>query len=139
MVKNSLFFDANIVLDILDTQRQGHEQAILLWEHATIRECEIFISEDILTNVFYIAKEKIKILEFLQLIQDRWHIVSFGKEVIRKAIELSLEQGLDLEDVLQCLCAKENACETLIANDKTFYDCGIQIVTAQEFLHQESD
>jgi len=134
MAKNKIFFDANVVLDIVDSRRRDNKQALLLWEYATIHEYEIYISEDILTNVFYIAKEKTKVLEFFKLIQDRWKIVSFGKMVIKNSVDLSSKHDLDLEDVLQCLCAKENACEVLITNDKKFYDCGIKRMTTKEFL-----
>jgi len=54
--------------------------------------------------------------------------------VIKNAIDLSLEKSLDLEDMLQCLSAKENGCKALITNDKKFYDCGLAIYTAEEFL-----
>jgi len=40
----------------------------------------------------------------------------------------------DLEDALQCLCAKENNCTLLITNDKKFVDCGIEIMNYERFL-----
>jgi len=40
-----------------------------------------------------------------------------------------------LEDTLQCLCAKENDCDMLITSDKHFYNCGMKIQTASEFLN----
>ena len=42
------------------------------------------------------------------------------KEVIKSGIELAIEKNIDLEDILQCLCAKENGCGYLITNDKNF-------------------
>jgi predicted nucleic acid-binding protein len=92
------------------------------------------ISEDMLSTLFYIQKDKRKTLEFFKVIYKRWVISSFGKDVIKKAIDLSFENSLDLEDVLQCLCAKENGCDVLITNDKKFYDCDIKIMTIKEFL-----
>jgi len=106
-----------------------------LWKIVVFKNIEILLSEDILTNIFYISKEKRKVLEFFKLIQNRWKIIPFGKDVIKKAIDLSLEKDLDLEDVLQCLCAKENGCEVFISNDKKFYDCGIEIMNCEEFLN----
>ena len=95
------------------------------------------VSEDMLSTIFYISKNKKKTLEFLKLIQKRWEIVPFGREVVRRAVDLSLEKDLDLEDALQCLCAKENGCEVLITNDKKFYDCGMQIMHSAEFLENK--
>ena len=134
MAKNRIFLDANVVLDMLDNDRTGSELAIKLWEYVTINEYEIVISEDILTNIFYISKDKTKILKFFELILKRWDVVCFGRKVIERAVALSLENGLDLEDVLQCLCAKEHNCSFLITNDKRFYDCGIKIVNIENFL-----
>lgn len=57
------------------------------------------------------------------------------KEVIKSGIELAIEKNIDFEDILQCLCAKENG--YLITNDKKFYDCGIKIMTTKEFIEHE--
>lgn len=45
------------------------------------------------------------------------------------------EKNLDLEDLLQCLCAKENGCGYLITNDKKFCDCGVKVMSSVEFLN----
>jgi len=74
------------------------------------------------------------VLKFLDSIQKRWIISPFGKKVIKKAIELSLEKNLDFDDILQCLCAKENGCEALITNDEKFYSCGVPIYNIEDFL-----
>jgi len=58
--------------------------------------------------------------------------------VIKAAIELSFNNSLDLEDLLQCLCAKENGCEVLLTNDMKFFDCGVQIMTVDAFLIQKN-
>ncbi len=132
---SKIFLDTNVVLDIIDTTRLGHNDTIKLWKILLAKNCQIFISEDMLSTIFYINKNNKKYtLEFFQLIFRRWQIVSFGKEVIAKAIDLSLKNNLDLEDTLQCLCAKENGCDIVITNDKKFYDCGIQIMTSDEFM-----
>ena len=58
----------------------------------------------------------------------------FFKNIIKNAIDLSLEKNLDLEDILQCFCAKENGCSLFLTSDKKFVDCGIKIVNYNEFL-----
>ena len=130
----TVFLDTNIVLDIVNPQREGNKQAIELWNVLIIKKYTIIVSEDMLSTLFYINKDKRQTLEFFKLIQKRWQIVPFGKNVVAKAVDLSLEKDLDLEDVLQCLCAKENGCEVLITNDKKFYDCGIWVKKCEEFL-----
>lgn len=133
----TVFLDTNIVLDIVNPQREGNKQAIELWNVLIIKKYTIIVSEDMLSTLFYINKDKRQTLEFFKLIQKRWQIVPFGKNVVAKAVDLSLEKDLDLEDVLQCLCAKENGCEVLITNDKKFYGCGIGVENCGEFLDSD--
>lgn len=134
---NKVFFDTNVILDIIDSSRQSHKYALGVWEKSVTEGFDIVISEDMLSTIFYINEDKQYALEFFKFIQNKWHIVSFGKKVIETAIKLSLKKGLDLEDSLQCLCAKENSCDLFITNDKKFYDCGIKIVSTEEFLNQK--
>ena len=138
MDTKKVYFDTNIVLDIIDSKRQNHTKAKKIWELLTINKSKIVISEDMLSTIFYINKDDTYTLNFFKLIIKRWFVVPFGKKVIENAIELSLEKHLDLEDLLQCLCAKENACDIFITNDKNFYDCEINIMTSDKFLrHSE--
>jgi predicted nucleic acid-binding protein len=91
--------------------------------------------EDMLTTLFYILKDKKNTLIFFEnLVFVDWSVLTFGLDTIKLATRLSLEYDLDLEDVLQCLCAKENGCDVLITNDKKFYDCDMQIATIEKFL-----
>ena len=132
-----IFLDTNIVLDIVNPQRINNKKAVELWNILVYKKYTIIISEDMLSTIFYINKDKKQTLEFFNLITKRWTIVPFGKDIIKKAIDLSLNKNLDLEDVLQCFCAKENNCNILITNDKKFYDCGIQLMTTEEFLNEK--
>ena len=129
-----IFLDTNIVLDIVNSERVNNKQAIELWNVLVLKKYTIMLSEEMLSTVFYINKDKQQTLDFFKVITKRWDIVPFGSKVVSDAIDLSLKQNLDLEDVLQCLCAKENGCNVFITNDKKFYDCGIKIMTAKEFL-----
>ena len=132
-----VFFDANIILDILDSSRYGNVDAKLLWKKIVVNDIDIVISEDMLSTIFYVNKNNKNTLEFFSMIEKRWTISDFGKKLIKDAINLSLEKNLDLEDTLQCLCAKKNNCDVLITNDKKFYDCGVKIMSTKEFLNEK--
>ncbi len=134
-----IFLDINIVIDGIDKDRPNNTIATKLIYALIVKGYEIVISEDMLSTIYYIQKNKKRTLDFFKTIQYNWKISPFGEEVISKAIDLSLEKNLDLEDVLQCLCAKENGCQILITNDKKFYDCGIEILTAESFLEKHDD
>ena len=121
---------------MLDSSRQNGNSIRVLWEKLILDKYTIVMSEDMLSTIFYIHKDKRKTLEFFKIIHKRWTISAFGKDVIKNAIDLSLEENLDLEDVLQCLCAKANGCDVFITNDKKFHNCGIKVVSTEEFLEQ---
>lgn len=129
-----VFLDANIVIDLMVPTRATHAVSLELLKYLTSKSYQIVISEEIISTVFYVVKEKKQVLNFFKTIQSKWHIVPFGAEVIKNAIDLALDKGFDLEDLLQCLCAKENGCSALITNDKKFVDCGVSIYTIDEFL-----
>ena len=137
MDNKKIFLDINVVLNILGAARMKHAEAVQLWEILVLEDYQIYVSEDMLSTVFYINRDDRRYtLEFFKLILNRWQIVPFGKDVVVKAVDLSLEKDLDLEDVLQCLCAKESGCQTLITNDKKFYDCGIAVMNCTDFIVQ---
>ncbi len=136
MIKR-VFIDVNIVIDILDTKRKGHIDTKRLLNVIYKNDIEIVISEGMLSTIFYIVKDKKAVLNFFKVIQKNWVISSFGDEVVKKSIEIALRESVDFEDVLQCLCAKQNQCDSLITNDNNFIDCGLSICTVNEFLNEK--
>lgn len=130
-----IFLDTNIVADIIDAKRANHSQAIRVIEKLIEEDCRVCISEDSLTTLFYISKSKAQTLEFFKnVILVDWEILSFGKETLQEGVDIALSEGVDLEDTLQCLCAKHNGCETIITNDSGFYGCGVDIASSEQFL-----
>lgn len=131
----SVFLDTNIVLDLLDSQREKHKQVKLLLAQLADKELQTTVSEDMLSTIYYIIKNKQAVLEFFKFINKEWDIVPFGKDTINLAIEQCLSnEGQDFEDTLQCLCAKNSGCDLLISRDKSFIDCGIAVMDPSEFL-----
>jgi predicted nucleic acid-binding protein len=132
---NKIFLDINIVLDLIDTTRKGHLDAQNILKYVIGNDIEIAISEDMLSTIFYIIKDKKSVLNFFKVIKDDWDIIPFGKNVIEGALDICIQNDYDLEDVMQCLCAKENACDVLITNDRDFCSCGIECMNAGKFLN----
>lgn len=117
-----VFFDTNIVADIIDSSRQNHTKALELASFLIDENITICISEDMITTLYYISKDKHSTLQFLQnVVFEDWEILNFSKAVLKKATQLSLTNGADLEDLLQSLCAKEAQCEAIYTNDTGFY------------------
>jgi len=135
MENKKVYLDTNVVADIIDTSRQNHSDALELLKKLIINNYEIVISEDMLSTLYYILNDKEKTLQFFQeVVFVDWNVLAFGNSVLQNATKLSFEKKLDFEDLLQCLCAKENGCGHLITNDIKFYDCGVKVLTTEEFL-----
>jgi len=135
MENKKIFLDTNIVADMISDARENHENSLLLLKILIEEEYEVFISEDMLSTLYFISKNKKATLEFFKnIIYIDWNVVSYGQTVIREATNISLLKSIDLEDTLQCLCARDNGCNLLITNDKEFVNCGIEIVNYERFL-----
>jgi len=129
-----LFLDTNIVLDLIDSNRKFYSDAIKIIKYAIFNSIEIVISEDMLSTIYYVNKDKTHTLNFFNIILHKWTIIPFGNKVILKALNYAKENNCDLEDTLQCFCALSNSCNLIISNDAKFVNCGIEIFTTTEFL-----
>jgi predicted nucleic acid-binding protein len=134
MDKSSIYLDTNIVADMIDGARNNHDLSLALLKKLMLEEYDIFISEDMLSTLYYISNDKKATLAFFEnIVYVDWQVVSFGMDVVKEATHLALS-NVDLEDILQCLCAKNNGCTILVTNDKKFVDCGVEIVNYERFL-----
>jgi len=134
-----VFLDTNIVLDFLDNKREDHKKVQQLIQYLILNNYKITISEDMLSTIFYIIKDKKATLQFFKTIVKKWNIVPYGLELIEEAVDTALEKDLDLEDLLQCLCAKKYDVNILITKDKGFYNCGLTLYTTDDFLEGQKD
>jgi len=138
MRNNKIYLDTNIVADMIDASREGHEKSLVLLKVLIDKNYHISISEDMLTTLYYISKDKMATLLFFKnIIFIDWEVLSFGLETLKKSTNQSLSNKLDLEDTLQCLCAKEHGCAYVITNDKKFCDCGLEICSVDAFLDKK--
>lgn len=130
-----VYLDTNIVLDLLDSQRPGHQVSRKLIEALLRAGAKIVISEDMLTTIYYIAKNKERVLAFFQVILKEWRVEPFGLDSVEEATRRCQEEpGLDFEDLLQCLCAQKSGCAFLVTNDQSFCDCGFPVMDGEAAL-----
>jgi predicted nucleic acid-binding protein len=132
-MNKNIYLDTNIIIDMIDRARDNHPLARELMIKLSVQDYNVFFSEDMITTIYYILRGNEVVLHFFNNVIDEWNIVPFNKKVIKEAIDFSLNNKTDLEDTLQCFCAKVNNC-ILLTNDKKFIDCGVEIVTYNDFL-----
>lgn len=134
-MKTKIFLDTNIVADMIDSSRKNYKLTLEFLKNSIINDYQLCISEDMISTLYYISKDKNATLNFIKnIILKDWDVLTFENNIIELSIDLSLEKNIDLEDLLQCLCAKHNQCNYLLTNDKKFYDCGIKKMTLEEWI-----
>jgi predicted nucleic acid-binding protein len=136
-----IFLDTNIILDLLDNQRQCHKEAVLLFELIDNGEVMAFFSESVITTTDYILQKLLSKdlrTEFFGEMSRKIQILPCSNMILDRA--LSLEFG-DLEDVILFQLALENKVDFFITNDKKLLNStlkGIQLVQAGQFLNLKS-
>jgi len=135
---NKIFFDANIILDMIDEDRGNIDAARKLAYQILVKNMTLYTSCDILSNIYYVARKKldkeILIKEMLRILEI-FEIIEIDKQIARKALLLNREQPrLDFEDVLQSECASKVSCDLIVTNDKKFADGEIRHLSLTEAL-----
>ena len=123
---SKIFFDANILLDILLPARKNHQIAIKSYEKICQKYDKLATSENIITTIEYIAsknKTDCKIIwKFFNSLHKNFEIYNFSDilndslDIYKKNCESALM--IDFEDLLQINCALKNKCDTFITEDK---------------------
>ena len=122
---SSLFFDANVLLDILLPGRANHAKAV----EAYIRACDRFdrlaTSENIVTTIEYIAAKNGTPCEttarFFEVLEENFTLYGFG-EILSEGFadyKTACKAGekMDFEDMLQLKCAAFNGCSAFLTED----------------------
>lgn len=79
----------------------------------------------------YCKKQVKDIKEFIQLININFSVVGVSNDMISKALEI---KNSDFEDTLQYLSAKNQKCDCIVTNDKSFYKADIDTFSSTEFV-----
>lgn len=126
-----IFLDTNILLDLL-LERDKFEEAMIILNSVERGIHEAVILDITLVNVDYIAKkQKVDAKEFLKLIVKNCKITSVSNDLSLEALTLD---NNDFEDSLQYVCAKNEACEQIVTNDKGFYVGELEVVSSVGFV-----
>lgn len=137
-----IFIDANVILDLFESGRAYHEESVEVMKRLfSDEETALFISGDMVSNIFYILQNHYKYgfektLDAIEKITIMMRIYSVTQEDIRVAIEICKNgQFKDFEDALQYICALKEGCILLITNNtKDFKNASIEVLSTEAFL-----
>lgn len=138
MTIKKIFFDANIILDMIDSDRGNVEMVKHLVYNALIKDIDLYTSCDILSNVYYVARKKLEksvLVEEMLRILEIFDIVAIDKPLAKKALfENKANLPLDFEDLLQSQCAMVSECDLIVTNDKKFVEGKVKHLSLVEAL-----
>jgi len=130
-----LFWDTNIILDLLGERHPFYEFAAKIATLADEKKLLITVSALSYANANYILAK----YESVELVKDKLRkfkiiskISALDEEIIDKALNSDFK---DFEDALQYFCALKSNCDVLITrNGADFKPANIPIMTAEEYL-----
>ena len=130
-----LFWDTNIMLDLLGERVPFYEPAAKIATLAEARKLSITVSSLSYATVNYVLSkyenvEKVK--EKLRKFKIISNISALDEDIIDKGLNSNFK---DFEDALQYFCALEANCDVLITrNGVDFKNANMPIMTAEEYL-----
>ena len=141
---SKIFFDANILLDILLPSRPNHSKALEVYVQICERYDTLATSENILTTIEYIVSKNGTPCEtigrFFTALDANFELYGFA-DILSKSVTIYAEacthkEKIDFEDLLQLQCAMHHGCTTFITQDKGIHklDVPIEICSLESIL-----
>lgn len=134
-----IFFDTNVILDILDTHRPSTENSSIVLSESRARRFEIVITTQSIIDSYYVAHRTGLVREDV----DRT-IAWFSDHVIVRSISVfdiqsAIRSGQpDFEDAAQVLCADAEGCDVFLSNDRRLlernFGTSMLMLTPQQFV-----
>ena len=135
---HKIFFDINILIDLLDDKRGSHPEAVRLIEQAEAAVCYAFVTESVLNTTAYLIRKDYTSSKLRQLFN---HLLSFVELIpVTTLIYTSGVQRTinDVEDAILYTAALHASVDFFITNDiKDFKRLEIPtlpVMTAKDFL-----
>jgi predicted nucleic acid-binding protein len=140
---SKIFFDANILLDILIPNRPNHLKAVEVYDTVCEKYDVLATSENILTTIEYIASKNGTDCEvvwrFFNSLKQNFELYNFS-EILDESLEIyhrtcKNREKIDFEDLLQLESAVKNSCQVFLTEDKGIgkLKAGIEVLTLRDF------
>ena len=112
----SVFFDTNIMLDLLQ-ERPGYEDAARILQLQEDGKLEVCISVLSMANIAYVLRKTVPpflVAPILKQISSLIRVLPMDDDQLQQALLLD---GPDIEDLLQAVCAKVSGCSCLLTHN----------------------
>jgi predicted nucleic acid-binding protein len=134
-VKEFVFVDTDVCLDLLTGRPPHHSPASLLFTLADQKQLDIYVSALSFSNIHYILRQNYSMVESRKIL-TRFKVLTKVLAVNEKIIELALQSDFkDFEDAIQYHTAIEHNLNIILTrNLKDYRPAKIPVMTAEEFL-----
>lgn len=113
-----LFIDINIIVDLLDADRAGHNDAAKLIEEAEAGNCVCFVTESVLNTTAYLVRKDYNVSALTKMFN---HLLTFIQllPVFTKTYQLALVKAVnDIDDAVLYQTAIENNLDYFVTGDR---------------------
>lgn len=133
----NIFWDTNILIDLLTDAREHHLVALKLFENQKLQNFKIFITPLSLANAEYILAAHHKLRDFvyrISKINEYYKVCDMNQQQADLALK---SRWPDFEDALQYQSAIAAGCNVIITRDfKGFEQSLIPIFSPEQFLEK---
>ncbi|MBO4844289.1 MAG: PIN domain-containing protein [Bacteroidales bacterium] len=115
-MKPHVFFDTNIMLDLI-LERPGYQDAARLLQRHEDGEITVCLSILSMANIAYVLRKTIPqnlLVPTLKQISSIVEVIKMDDDQLQKAL---LMEGPDFEDTLQASCAASCGCQVIITHN----------------------
>lgn len=135
-----VFFDTNILIDVLANRQPFYEDSAVLWTLSERRKITGLVSVLTFTNTFYIVRRLTDLKtarRALTLIRDAFTPVACDGDIINQAIASRFG---DFEDAVQYMSATQIGADCLVSRNVSHFPAsgGCPVLTPAEFLAAHS-
>jgi len=133
-MKQSLFVDTDIVLDLLARREPFYKAASRLFSLAETGDISLAVSSLTFSNLFYILRKQISAKhahEVLRSFKQLVTVVAVNDAIVEKALNAGFT---DFEDAIQYYSALDVGCSVLLTrNVRHFRKAEIAVMTAETY------
>jgi len=135
-MKDKLFLDTNIVIDLLGEREPFYESAAKITTLADTGKIQIIVSALTYSTAFYLLS-RYESNEIVKEKMRKFKVIAETSDLTDKIVDKGLASKFtDFEDSLQYYCAVKTECNLIITrNGKDFKESEIPVLTPGEYLN----
>lgn len=117
-----IFFDTNVILDILDRRRDNHDKALMLLSAAQKGAIKVVASTQSIVDAAYVRTQtdKASLSDFRRVMTVLCDIIAVCPVTSMAIEDANYSAVPDYDDAVQLSCAICEECEAIVTSDRKF-------------------